>query len=52
LRLGDTFDTAFLERAGLSNVRSDLKQAVWWYRRDRDLGYAKAGILLKILREQ
>ena len=52
LRLGETFDAAFLDRAGLSHVRSDLKQAVSWYRRARDLGNAEAEILLKSLREQ
>jgi hypothetical protein len=49
LRLGETFDAAFLERAGLSNVRSDPKKAVYWYRRARDLGSAEAEILLKSL---
>jgi hypothetical protein len=49
LRLGATFDAAFLERAGLSNVWSDLKQAVAWYRRARDLGNPEAQILLKSL---
>ena len=49
LRLGETFDAAFIERAGLRNVRSDLKKAVYWYRRARDLGSAEAEILLKSL---
>jgi TPR repeat protein len=50
LRLGETYDAAFLQRAHSGGVRSDLEKAVYWYRRARDLGSAEAEILLKSLR--
>jgi hypothetical protein len=37
VRLGATFDPAFLTRAGLRNVRGDVTAAQYWYRRARDL---------------
>ena len=37
LRLGATYDPAFLARAGLRNVRGDATIAQYWYRRARDL---------------
>ena len=49
LRQGETFDAAFLERAHLGRVPSDLEKAASWYRRARDLGNAEAQILLKSL---
>ena len=49
LRLGETFDAAFIQRAGLGQVANDAKKAAVWYRRARDLGNAEAEILLKVL---
>jgi TPR repeat protein len=46
LRLGETYDPAFLERAQL-RVQGDRAQGVFWYRRARDLGASEAEILLK-----
>jgi hypothetical protein len=37
VRLGATFDPAFLGQAGLTNVRGDVNAAEYWYRRARDL---------------
>jgi hypothetical protein len=42
LRLGATFDPAFLERAGLRNLKGDAAAARSWYSRAVDLGGAKA----------
>jgi hypothetical protein len=47
LRLGETFDPVFLDRARLRGGRGDLSTARSWYRRARDLGVAEAEILLK-----
>ncbi len=47
LRLGETFDPHFLERAKLRSVQGDPTAAVFWYRRARELGVAEAEILLK-----
>jgi hypothetical protein len=47
LRLGATFDPAFLGRAGLSNVRGDAAEARLWYNRALDLGAAEAERQLK-----
>ena len=49
LRLGETFDPTFLDRARLRGARGDLSTALVWYRRARDLGVAEAEILLKSL---
>jgi hypothetical protein len=49
LRLGETFDAAFLERAHLGHLPGDLKKAIFWYRQARDLGNAEAEILLMSL---
>ncbi len=46
LRLGESFDAAFLERAHLGGVPSDAKKAIFWYLQARDLGNAEAAILL------
>jgi hypothetical protein len=46
LRLGETYDPAFLERAQL-RVQGDRALAVFWYRRARELGASEAEILLK-----
>ena len=40
LRMGATFDPAFLSRAGLRGTLGDLVQARSWYRRGFDLGAA------------
>ncbi len=42
LRLGATFDPAFLGRAGLRNVQGDAAEARSWYSRALDLGAAEA----------
>jgi len=42
LRMGATFDPAFLRRAGLRRTFGDPVQARSWYRRASDLGAAKA----------
>jgi TPR repeat protein len=47
LRLGETFDPAFLQQAGLSGVAGDPKMALHWYRRARDLGNGDADLLLQ-----
>jgi TPR repeat protein len=47
LRLGETYDPNFLERAQLRAVQGDAAAAVFWYRRARELGIAEAEILLK-----
>ncbi len=52
LRLGETFDAAFLERAHLGRVPGDLEKAISWYRRARDLGNTEAEILLEELARQ
>jgi TPR repeat protein len=46
LRLGETYDPAFLERAQL-RVQGDRALAVFWYQRARELGASEAEILLK-----
>lgn len=52
VRLGETFDPAFLERARLTNVNADLPTALTWYRRARELGASEAGILGQIFEAQ
>ena len=46
LRLGGTFDPAFLARARIGRIRGDPPSASYWYRRARDLGSSDAAILL------
>jgi TPR repeat protein len=46
LRLGETYDPAFLARVHLTGVRSDGTAAARWYRHARDLGAIEAEILL------
>jgi TPR repeat protein len=46
LRLGETYDPAFLQRAQL-RVPGDRVLAVFWYGRARELGADEAEILLK-----
>jgi hypothetical protein len=38
MRLGESFDPVFLNRAQLRQARPDAGMAVFWYRRARDLG--------------
>jgi hypothetical protein len=49
LRMGATFDPAFLDRVGVRGTRVDQRQALSWYRRARDLGDVDADRLLKRL---
>jgi Peptidase C39 family len=49
LRLGETFDPVFLDRAHLRGARGDWSMALSWYRRARDLGVPEAEILLQSL---
>jgi hypothetical protein len=49
LRLGETFDPVFIDRANLRGARADLERAVFWYLRARDLGSSAAEKLLKDL---
>jgi TPR repeat protein len=46
LRLGETYDPAFLQRTQL-RVAGNRALAVYWYRRARELGTSEAEILLK-----
>jgi hypothetical protein len=47
LRLGETFDPAFLQAAHLAQIHGDMATAVSWYRRARDLGVREADVLLR-----
>ena len=47
LRLGETYDPAFLERAHLGRIAGDLNRALYWYRQARDLGSLEAAVLLR-----
>ena len=49
LRLGETYDAAFLVKAGLRGVRDDPAAAARWYWRAHALGAADAEILLSPL---
>jgi TPR repeat protein len=49
LRLAETFDPVFLERARLAGSSANMQQALFWYRRARYLGSSEAGILLEQL---
>ena len=49
IRLGETFDPLFLDRAHLHGVRGDPGAALLWYRRARDLGASDAEVFLKAL---
>ncbi|HTT79017.1 MAG TPA: hypothetical protein VMF86_04990, partial [Stellaceae bacterium] len=50
LRLGESFDPAFLAQAGLGQIRGDAKLAAYWYRRAHDLGVRDAALLLQSLK--
>ena len=47
LRLGQTFDPAFLDRTNLRGINGDLGQAAYWYRRGQELGNTEAAYLLR-----
>ena len=47
LRLGGTFDTAFLLRVKVHYASGDRDKALYWYRQARDLGNRDAEILLE-----
>jgi hypothetical protein len=49
LRLGETFDPAFLSRAKIRGVQGDLVSAARWYRRALELGANEAQALLDAL---
>jgi hypothetical protein len=49
LRLGESYDPAFLAQAHLSGVRGDAVAAARWYRRARELGITEAETLLQTL---
>lgn len=49
IRLGETFDPAFLLRAQLKGVRSDSAVALKWYKRAQELGASDAEILVMSL---
>ena len=52
LRLGESYDPAFLERAHLTGARGDVQTAARWYRRARELGASEAEALLRTLSPQ
>jgi TPR repeat protein len=52
LRLGATFDPAFLGKAGVRGTAADPARAASWYRRARDLGNLAAEQWLKTLEQQ
>jgi hypothetical protein len=47
LQLGETYDPAFLSRAGINGIRGDGVTATRWYLRASELGAGEAQILLK-----
>ena len=49
LRLGESYDPAFLARAHLSGVRGDALAAARWYRRAHVLGTIEAETLLRTI---
>jgi hypothetical protein len=51
LRLGNTFDPAFLAQARLRYVSGDIEKAAYWYARARDLGNADADVLLRTMED-
>ena len=52
LRMGATFDSAFLDRAGIRGIPADRREALSWYRRARDLGDTDADRVIKALEPQ
>jgi TPR repeat protein len=49
LRIGESFDPAFLDSIGIYRMLGDRQLALSWYRRARDLGDAEAAQLLQKL---
>jgi hypothetical protein len=49
LRLGESYDPAFLARSHLNGVRGDAVAAARWYRQARELGITEAEALLQTL---
>jgi hypothetical protein len=49
LRLGESYDPAFLARTHLSGVRGDALAAARWYRRAHELGTTEAETLLRTI---
>jgi len=52
VKLGETFDPAFLSRLNPRGERADSDMAVFWYRRARDLGASDAASRLIRLKEK
>jgi hypothetical protein len=52
LRLGGTFDSSFLLRAGFGGIRGDVALASRWYQLALELGAGDADTLLKSLRNK
>jgi hypothetical protein len=49
LRMGMTFDSSFLARWRIRNVRTDRALAIYWYRYASGLGNTEAGLMKKTL---
>jgi TPR repeat protein len=49
LRLGETYDPAFLARTGLIGSRENASVAAYWYQRASELGVPDGEILLKAI---
>jgi hypothetical protein len=47
LRMGATYDPAFLDQAGIHRAFGDQQAAAFWYRRATELGEAKGELQLK-----
>jgi hypothetical protein len=52
LRLGESYDPAFLAQAHLSGVRGDAVAAAHWYQRARELGITEAETLLQTIQPE
>ena len=52
LRMGATFDAAFLDRTGIRGIPADRREALSWYRRARALGDTDADRVIKALEPQ
>jgi TPR repeat protein len=49
LRLGESYDPAFLARAHLSGVRGDALAAARWYQQAHELGITEAKTMLRTI---
>jgi TPR repeat protein len=49
LRLGETYDPAFLARNRFIGARGNAAIAAYWYERARELGVPDANILLRAI---